>query len=122
MIGETVAAMTERFWAKVQKGGGCWLWTGARTSRGYGSFRVTGYSWSAHRLAYEFHWGPVPAGLHVLHRCDNPRCVRPAHLYVGTPSDNLADALARGRRKASAPVRSWYGKVVAARGAVRPTA
>jgi len=81
------------FWSKVEKGSGCWIWQG-RVSRngGYGQFVVR-----AHRLSVELTSGPIPEGLVVLHLCDNPRCVRPDHLRVGTSKENTQDAIAKGR-------------------------
>jgi len=89
----------ERFWAKVKKSDGCWLWTGAKNGRGYGNFRCRhGYpSVLAHRFAYELANGPIPAGLWVLHHCDNPSCVRPTHLFLGDAKANMEDAKSKGR-------------------------
>lgn len=89
----------ERFWAKVDKSGDCWLWTGQRVRNGYGHFFIERgrSSVKAHRFSYELANGPVPARLLVLHRCDNPPCVRPDHLYAGTPQDNMDDKMSRGR-------------------------
>lgn len=91
----------ERFWSKTipEPNSGCWLWTAATTPRGYGVFHAgqgRGAS-RAHRIAYELTMGPVPDGLLVLHRCDNPSCVNPDHLYVGTHRDNADDREARSR-------------------------
>ena len=72
----------ERFWAKVQKSDGCWNWIGATDGR-YGQFFLTGELVRAHRFAYEQAYGVIPAGLWVLHKCDNPRCIRPDHLSIG---------------------------------------
>lgn len=88
----------ERLWAKVRRGEGCWLWTGARTPKGYGSCTVNGRRMTPHRLAYQAAFGPVPPGSHILHRCDNPACVRPDHLFRGTNADNIADKVAKGRQ------------------------
>jgi len=75
---------------------GCWIWTSARTPTGYGSIWV-GSNARAHRVSWELHRGPIPVGLHVLHRCDVPLCVRPEHLFLGTHNENMADMVAKGR-------------------------
>lgn len=90
----------ERFWTKVQRGDGCWEWTGKERVKGYGRFRPgsTQPKVLAHRFAYELLCGPIPDGLQVLHRCDNPLCVRPDHLFPGTNADNVADKVSKGRQ------------------------
>lgn len=95
------SASVERFWSKVNKTDDCWLWT-ASTVRGYGQFHVAyadgiAQHLSAHRYAWEHFNGPIPDGLSVLHRCDQPLCVNPIHLFLGTQSDNLHDASRKGR-------------------------
>lgn len=87
---------TARFWTKVQGGkpGECWPWAGVRTEKGYGRFAQT---IMAHRMAYYLVKGPIPAGLIVLHSCDNPPCCNPAHLRVGSHLDNSRDAMSRAR-------------------------
>lgn len=88
----------QRFWAKVDKTDGCWLWTASTTAKGYGQLQVRpGVMSSAHRYSYTIHNGVIPDGLHILHTCDNPRCVRPDHLFLGTNKDNSRDMVAKGR-------------------------
>jgi len=110
--------LVDRFWAKVNKDGPipayrpelgpCWLWTAAvkqgtigrrrRPLLPYGICSIgTGQSTTAHRVAWELEVGPIPAGLCVLHRCDNPICVRPAHLFLGTRAENCTDRRTKGR-------------------------
>jgi hypothetical protein len=94
-----------RLWEKVQKepNGGCWLWTGGTTNGGYGVIGVgRGRLHRAHRISWEIANGPIPDGLKVLHRCDNPPCVNPAHLFLGTQVDNMRDCAAKGRHKLKA--------------------
>ena len=92
-------ATVHRFWPKVNKTDGCWLWTGTTSAFGHGNIRRTGSNRpvGAHRFSYELHHGAIPDGLWVLHRCDNPRCVRPDHLFLGTPKDNMQDMASKGR-------------------------
>lgn len=94
------AGRDARFWAKVDKSGGedaCWPWTGARCPSGYGSFCVEGRMSTASRYAYNWQYGDLVRELDVLHRCDNPPCVNPAHLFLGSAADNRADCVAKGR-------------------------
>lgn len=88
----------DHFWDLVDRGGdGCWVWTAGRTGAGYGQCSDGSRVLYTHRIAYELTYGPIPDGLHVLHSCDNPPCCRPDHLFLGTGSDNMRDAVAKGR-------------------------
>jgi hypothetical protein len=94
--------LEERFWEKVIVGDdGCWEWTGSRNKYGYG---VIGINWKTkltHRVAYELKNGPIPEGLFVCHHCDNPCCVRPDHLFLGSQKDNMIDMVKKGREGTS---------------------
>lgn len=102
-------SLKRRFWEKVQKGSGCWEWTGGKNRpNGYGLISESGqrkrFKVKAHRLSYMLNVGSIPRGMHVLHKCDNPGCVRPDHLFLGTNDDNVRDREAKGRN--SVPRRS----------------
>ena len=86
-----------RFWSKVVKADGCWEWTAYRDPLGYGRLNVDGVPVLAHRLAYELEHGAIPDGMCILHRCDNPPCVNPDHLWLGTQADNSLDMASKGR-------------------------
>lgn len=88
-------AFLARFWKKVEKTEGCWLWRGYRNPDGYG--KVGHRSMSAHRIAWTATSGEIPRGMHVLHSCDNPPCCNPAHLWLGTHRENMADRDRKGR-------------------------
>jgi len=93
------AALASRFWQKVNKTEGCWLWTASLRSTGYGQIHVKSYCnpEGAHRVSYELHYGPIPKGMDVCHHCDVRHCVRPSHLFLGTRKQNMQDASAKGR-------------------------
>lgn len=96
------APAADRFWRYVQKTDGCWLWTGNKAGNGYGRLQAGGKGSPhilAHRLSYEMHHGPISEGLVVMHACDTPSCVNPAHLSAGTHRDNTADMITKGRRR-----------------------
>jgi HNH endonuclease len=76
---------------------GCWLWMGGLNGNGYGRFRVNGVLEYAHRRSWKIHKGSIPHGMNVLHRCDNPPCINPDHLFLGTQSDNVRDTETKGR-------------------------
>ena len=84
------------FWEHVEKTEACWRWTGA-TSHKYGNVRLDGVTQSAHRVSWTLTYGPIPPGVLALHKCDNPICVRPDHLFLGTQGDNVRDCQRKGR-------------------------
>lgn len=90
--------VSQNFLGHVEKTDGCWLWTGCRDKDGYGHFAMNGATVKAHRASYILANGPITEGLHILHSCDNPSCVRPDHLYAGTRSQNMQDMVNRNRR------------------------
>lgn len=110
MPGNKVTSPLVRVWKRIVKAGpdDCWLWYGATNNAGYGHLGAAPRKTiAAHRAAYESAVGPIPPGVHVLHRCDNPPCCNPAHLWLGTAADNAADKVKKGRARA---VYHWRGE------------
>jgi len=103
----------KRFWGRVDRPAGrknCWQWTGAKTAFGYGILMWHGLPQQrTHRVSWELAYGPIPSGMFVLHHCDNPACVRPNHLFLGTQTDNQRDMRAK-HRAAKPPIRDQAGQ------------
>jgi hypothetical protein len=97
--GPATRPLAQRFWEKVHCTKTCWIWTGHQLPKGYGKISIGGDHGQmllAHRVSWELHNGPITDGLFVCHRCNNPSCVRPDHLYLGTNSENIRDAIRDG--------------------------
>lgn len=108
---------SSRFFRLIQYGNGCWPWQGSKNQSGYGLYHYMGKHTTAHRVAWQVFTGDrIPNGLLVLHRCDNPPCVNPEHLFLGTNRDNTLDAIAKGRMKPShRPYVGWLERIRLAR-------
>lgn len=95
-----MSTLINRFWNKVIKQNGCWKWTAMENDFGYGIINSGGRGGRplrAHRVSWEIHNGNIPKGKHILHKCDNPTCTNPEHLFLGTNYDNVQDMVKKGR-------------------------
>src|SRR3990167_7115688 len=107
-------SVEERFFSQIKKRhSGCIEWVGRIKQGGYGAMTVNGKERGTHRVSFELFIGEIPNGLWVLHRCDNPMCVNPAHLFLGTNTDNVADMVAKGRQAGALGERNHSAKLTA---------
>lgn len=93
-------SLLKRFWGKVKKTESCWEWTAALDVNGYGAFGIGKKVWKTHRVSFILANGPIPHLLDICHKCDNPKCVRPDHLFAGTHSENMQDMFKKNRQGA----------------------
>ena len=106
------STIPERFWSKTNKTDGCWNWTASVDRKhGYGWFSVNRRMMKAQRVVWILTHGNIPSELHVLHRCDNRRCANPAHLFLGTNGDNIADRMSKGRKSGARGERNGKAKL-----------
>lgn len=89
----------KKFWEKVEKTDACWIWKSPANRNGYGVIKINGANCAAHRISYTIKNGEIPPNLFILHKCHNPKCVNPDHLYAGTPQDNSNDEITRNNTR-----------------------
>ena len=103
--------ISDLFWSKVDKQDECWIWIAAINMFGYGHFAIERKIYKAHRVAYMIKHGDIPDGMYILHSCDNPACVNPEHLRVGTQKDNIMDRTIRGRHNPTSGTKNAWAKL-----------
>jgi hypothetical protein len=104
-------SVAERLMARIRYQGDCWEWTGSLNGKGYGQINIKGGNVPSlvHRTSYAEFVGPIPEGLDVLHKCDNPLCFKPSHLFLGTHADNMKDKMEKGRHRYGVSQGSAHG-------------
>ncbi len=110
--GKITAHYQNLFWRKVVRTKTCWLWTAAKNEKGYGVFGIGKETDKAPRISWRLLKGPIPRGLFVLHKCDNPACVRIEHLFLGTNKENVDDMIAKGRNSKPPEMGGWNKKSI----------
>lgn len=95
------------FWKHFDEVDGCWVWRGGKNKQGQGVVRHDGKNWVTSRLAWTLTNGPIPDGMFICHKCDNPPCINPDHLFAGTPSDNMFDKYRKGRGWKKPKTKIW---------------
>lgn len=102
-----------KFWRNVeQKETGCWEWMGAKTKNGYGHMNIFYKNQYAHRISYEIKYGEIPVGMVACHKCDNPACVNPDHIFIGTQKDNIQDMIKKGRNEIVGNMKYPFSKII----------
>ncbi len=97
------------FWSKCKWSMYCWEWQANLNNKGYGTCKINGKLTSAHRVSYQIAYGLLPEKIHVLHKCDNPKCINPYHLFSGTHQDNMDDKKLKGRAKRPGKTSKYFG-------------
>ena len=101
----------ERFWKYVEKTVTCWNWIGSKVFYGYGQININGKPKRANRYSWEIHRGEIPKGINVCHKCDNPSCVNPDHLFLGSQKENMKDMYLKGRENPPKGMRVYASKL-----------